>query len=385
MSLGSWAADVRRLGPAVLAALVLLALGAAGMPQAQEGVAGPAADENPYAAPAGLNEKQLIDYVQKMLRRPESIRKRSQFVEALVEATQRILAMQPDDAQRQTAALTLMSTLHEQAVLGDEKADQRLMQWAEKLASDPAKPVAAAAALHLLEKRVMAARKEQLKTEEIARLLQELRTYFATTTLEKKHLRLASETVGLINTIDDVAERNKLFDEFGALLAKSNDPEMARYAKSILKKPDTSGAKAPGEELVGQTLELTGTTLDGAAFDWSTYRGKVVLVDFWATWCGPCIAELPNVKAAYEKYHARGFDVVGISLDQDAETLRTFVEKQQIPWTNLFDEGHPMAKKYNIRAIPTALLVDKDGKVITHRTRGAALEQELAKLLGEAK
>jgi thiol-disulfide isomerase/thioredoxin len=160
---------------------------------------------------------------------------------------------------------------------------------------------------------------------------------------------------------------------------------MARYAKSILKKPETPGAKAPGEELVGQTLELTGTTLEGAAFDWSVYRGKVVLVDFWATWCGPCIAELPNVKAAYEKYHARGFEVVGISLDQDVETLRAFVEKQQIPWTNLFDEGHPMAKKYKIRAIPTALLVDKEGKVITHRTRGEALEQELAKLLGDAK
>jgi thiol-disulfide isomerase/thioredoxin len=384
MSLVSLLRDGRCGACAVLTAL-LLALAAGRMPHAREAGQEAAGDENPYAAPAGLNEKQLIDYVQKMLRRPESIRKRLQFVEALVEAAERILSMQPDDAQRQTAALTLMSTLHEQAVLGDEKADARLMQWAEKLAADPAKPVAAAAALHLLEKRVIAARKEQLKTEEIGKLLQELRTYFQTTTLEKKHLRLASETVGLINTIGDVAERNKLFDEFGALFAKSSDPEMARYAKSILKKPDAPSTKAPGEELVGQTLELTGTTLEGDAFDWSAYRGKVVLVDFWATWCGPCVAELPNLKAAYEKYHARGFEVVGISLDQDVETLRAFVEKQRIPWTNLFDEGHPMAKKYKITAIPTALLVDKDGKVVTHRTRGAALEQELARLLGEAK
>ena len=74
-------------------------------------------------------------------------------------------------------------------------------------------------------------------------------------------------------------------------------------------------------KLVGQPLVLTGNTTDGAAFNWAAYRGKVVLVDFWATWCGPCRREMPNVKALYEKHKAKGFEVVGVSLDKDLDAL----------------------------------------------------------------
>lgn len=136
-------------------------------------------------------------------------------------------------------------------------------------------------------------------------------------------------------------------------------------------------------------MAIDGKSVDGKDFDWSAYRGKVVLVDFWATWCGPCLRELPNVKKQYELYHDRGFDVVGVSLDEDRAKLEEFLGKEQLPWTTLFSDDeaatgwdHPMANQYGVTAIPAVFLVDKDGKVVTMKARGEALGEELAKLLG---
>ena len=138
--------------------------------------------------------------------------------------------------------------------------------------------------------------------------------------------------------------------------------------------------------LLGNEMKLEGKTVDDAQFDWASYRGKIVLVDFWATWCGPCIAEIPNVRKNYEAYHERGFDVVGISLDRDREALDKYLEKNQLPWVTLHHEGgkHPMAAYYGISAIPTVLLVDRDGKVVSLRARGEELGKLLEKMIGPA-
>ncbi len=140
-------------------------------------------------------------------------------------------------------------------------------------------------------------------------------------------------------------------------------------------------------ELLGNEIEIEGKTVDGKDFDWKAYsKGKVVLVDFWATWCGPCIGELPNVKANYEKYHAKGFDIVGISLDEDRERLEAFLEKEGTNWAQLFEDGagwkHPVAVHYGIQGIPTVILVDQKGKVVSLNARGPKLGQLLEELLG---
>jgi peroxiredoxin len=124
--------------------------------------------------------------------------------------------------------------------------------------------------------------------------------------------------------------------------------------------------------------------LEGKPLSLANYKGKVVLIDFWATWCGPCVAELPHVQEAYEKHHANGFEIIGISLDQDREKLTSFIEKKKMTWPQFFDgQGweNDLAGKYGIRSIPATFLVDGQGKIIGKNLRGDALETAVANAL----
>ena len=149
-------------------------------------------------------------------------------------------------------------------------------------------------------------------------------------------------------------------------------------------------------------LEMTCTAVDGRKVDLKDYRGKVVLIDFWATWCGPCIAELPNIKKVYADYHAKGFEIVGISLENAKLTpsdtpeqgaaklaaakkvLNDFTAKEEMPWPQFFDGNHwknPYAKQYAINGIPAMFLLDQSGKIVTTTARGEKLEAEVKRLL----
>jgi peroxiredoxin len=139
----------------------------------------------------------------------------------------------------------------------------------------------------------------------------------------------------------------------------------------------------PGTALLGKPVEVQFKAVDGRQVDLATQRGKVVLLDFWATWCPPCIKEVPQIKAAYEKWHDRGFEVIGISLDDKKEDLLSFLNRNKIEWPQYFDGSeNRIAKRFGIEEIPTMWLIDKQGKLRDVDAVGN-LSERVEKLLSE--
>jgi len=136
----------------------------------------------------------------------------------------------------------------------------------------------------------------------------------------------------------------------------------------------------------GEPIAFEVTSIKGEKLSPSAFRGKVLLIDFWATWCGPCIAEMPNVKSVYSKYHGKGFEIVGISLDQSRDKLDKYIATQGIEWPQYFDGkwwNNDVAVSYGIKSIPATILVDKKGKIRYKSLRGKQLENAVQELLAE--
>ena len=173
----------------------------------------------------------------------------------------------------------------------------------------------------------------------------------------------------------DVAERvyNELPQDIRSL------PDLQKFGKELAVAIQISkGKNFPDIALP----DSTGKMVSSAA-----YKGKVVLVDFWASWCGPCRAESPALREAYTKYKDKGFDILSISFDQNTKAWLKAVAKDGYTWANVVDSTGmgPKGKisaQYNIMAIPRNFLLDKDGKIIATNLRGEGLEKKLKELFG---
>lgn len=189
-------------------------------------------------------------------------------------------------------------------------------------------------------------------------------------------------TGSLVNMFAEQIENDKDALAFlKEIEAIAGDSPLGNRVKGLIK----------SKSIVGSVIEIVGPTIDGTDFNLASLKGKVVLVDFWATWCGPCIAELPNVKAVYEKYHDKGFEIVGVSLDFKKETLANYVKENKMPWKQIIfgkeDEmgwNNPIAQRLGINSIPAMFLIGKDGIVVTRDLRGeGVLEKKVLEELGK--
>jgi thiol-disulfide isomerase/thioredoxin len=163
-----------------------------------------------------------------------------------------------------------------------------------------------------------------------------------------------------------------------------------KLLEALLKDPNAAvAAMAKAEvtmrDLMKKPIELQFTATDGTKVDLAKLRGKVVLVDFWATWCAPCMEEVPDVVKAYKEYHGQGLEIVGISLDQDKTLVDAVTKADGMAWPQYFDGkmwDNEISSRYGITQIPTMWLVDKKG-MVTDTAAGDDLENKVKKLLAE--
>ncbi|MCH7408923.1 AhpC/TSA family protein [Belliella sp. DSM 111904] len=168
--------------------------------------------------------------------------------------------------------------------------------------------------------------------------------------------------------------------EYFALL--DEEAKDAEFGKMIYESQALAAKSAIG---VTPAFELEDAK--GELVSFKDFRGKYVLVDFWASWCGPCRRENPNLVAAYNKYHEHGFEIIGISLDDKKAPWETAIKKDQLNWTNLSDLkgwNSIAVSSFGIKVVPTSFLLDPDGKIIAKNLRGDALEEKLEELMGSA-
>jgi peroxiredoxin len=182
----------------------------------------------------------------------------------------------------------------------------------------------------------------------------------------------------------DVANRNQQIDpaQINEMYDKLDEKGKSTFFGKALKK---QMAKLTSMEIGQEAPSFSLKDRNGKSFQLKDLRGKYVLLDFWASWCGPCVQEIPNLKAAYDLYKNKGFEIMSVSIDRkNADWLRA-LDKHALPWINVIDEEDPEKKitqqLYHVPTIPRTILLDKKGIVVGKDFRGKALELKLAELM----
>lgn len=373
----------------VWSAALLLPMGgwAAAPVVAQQPAAEAKADkaDEPIVVPDG-SPAELLEFIDKIKKVPPPSNQMPALVAhvrkvctAVVAAVDKIGTA--GDEQQQTRAITAkLDALHLLRRVRDPAAGPAMRKYLDELLADKRSFVPPLARVYDLATRLGEA--DLGDNAALEKLLEEVREHVRSAKPTVRNFNIALQTAMLMERAGLTKLATEAYVEFAAAFELSDDPKVVENAKTL------AGA-ARFLLLPGHAMDVKGKTLGGEKFDVKQYAGKVVLVEFWATWCGPCVAELPNLLEIYSKYHDRGFEVVGISLDSERERLESFVKREEVPWTVLFDDDAEakgwqtaLAREYGVMSIPRAVLIGRDGKVVSLAAHGEPLWDLLAAQIG---